>query len=397
VYLSTANHVDVFSLASTSFLSPITVPTINSLVQLGGMGLSPDGSSLLVTNFADGSVAIVNPDNPASSQVVPIVAPAGSTAWDQGPQSVAVSNTSKALINVAGSAYGFPSLRRKVKSPGKASSSNGSSPPAGFWELDLSTMTATPVTAPLEGGSSIGTLSLKASDDGSKVCFSGEYQPLSFYDSATDTFTQGPGQGGPWECAIGGSGIASNNGEDTLPAVSDLALHVNGAISLTDYDYYSLFTASSYNATGLLVDATGALVYQPFVDEIVIFDGHTGQLRERIAMPSKIEQISNGALARDTTGTQIFAITASGLTVIQLDTLPLGIGSVATAGSTWTIFGTGFTQGTTVSADGTNLNATFANSQTLQVVSAPDLNTVEEITLSNANGYSYTISAAYFR
>jgi len=360
------------------------------------MGLSPDASSLLVTNWADGSVAIVNPDNPAQSQVVPIVPPASSSPWDQGPQSIAVSNAGKALINVAGQAYGFPSARRRAGRKNLASS-NGSGPPPGFWELDLTTLTAVPVSAPLEGGASPGTLSLKASDNGSTICFSGEYQPLSIYDSATDSFTQGPGQGGPWECGIGGAGIASSLGEDTLPALSDLSLHVNGSISLTDYNHYSLFTPSSYNATGLLVDSTGALVYQPFLEEIVIFDMHTGQLRERIALPTQVEQISNGVLARDMTGTQIFAITASGLTMIQLDTLPLGIGSITTAGGAWTISGTGFAQGTTVSADGTSLSTTFVNSQTLQVIGAPDLNTVEKITLGNADGHSYRVAAAYFR
>ena len=69
-------------------------------------------------------------------------------------------------------------------------------------------------------------------------------------------------------------------------------------------------------------------------------------------MPTNIERISNGALARDTTGLQIFALTDSGLTIIHLDTLPLAIGSITSQGGTWTISGIRFCSSDQRFADG---------------------------------------------
>lgn len=151
------------------------------------------------------------------------------------------------------------------------------------------------------------------------------------------------------------------------------------------------------NVTGLLLDPQGAILFQPFTEEIDLFDAHTGQLLERIAMPTNIERISNGVLARDSTGLELFALTNSGLTVIQLDSLPLAIGHIVNQGGTWTISGVGFVQGTAVSADGASLNVKYLNGQNLNATGAPDLNTVEEITLTNPNGRSYTITAACVR
>lgn len=395
VYLATAKHVDVFSLTSKKFLTPITVPTVNNLVQLGGMGMTPDATRLLVTNWADGSVALVNPDAPASSQVAAIVPPGASTSWNQGPCAVAASNTGQAFVNVAGSAYGFPQFRRGVA---RSTSQSSSGPQPSIWELDLSTLVAAPVpVSELSGSTTSANVAIKASDDGTEICFVGEYQNLSIYDSASDTFTQSeiPGLS---TCAIDGNGLAmSGYPAARLLTLSDASLDFNGYASITDYTAYSLIGPTTPIALGLLVDPSGALAYQTTIQEIALVDMHTGQLRERIALPMKTQLIEDGAIARDQTGLQVFAITDSGLTIIQLDTLPIAVGGVSTVGATWTISGTGFQPGATVSADGTALNTSFVSSQTLQVAAAPDLNSVEELTVTNPDGRSYTIAAAYLR
>lgn len=397
VYISTADYVDVFSLASASFLAPIAIPTINKVLQLGGMALSPDGSRLVVTNWADGSVAIVNPDHPSSAQVVAVVPPANSTPWLQGPQEVAVGNNGKALISVAGEPTGtLSSSRHKEKKRRRqlSAKANDSWPAPNLWELDLNTLTVTPVVS--IGENAQDTLSLKASDDGSKICLVGEYQPLSLYDSATGTFLQGPVQAGASDCAANGTATVDGGTPFGRPALLDLALDFNGFVSLTDYMAYSVMNAEP-GAIGLLVDPEGALFCQPFTQGLMLFDVHTGQILEQIAMPTNVAGISSGALAWDTAGLRIFALTDSGLTVVHLDSLPLAIGHVTSQGSTWTVSGTGFVQGTSVSADGTSLNTTFVNGQTLKVAGAPSLGSVEEITLTNPNDRSYTIAAAFVR
>ena len=393
VYVSTANHVDVFSLTSSAFLQPIAIPALNGVFQLGGMALSPDGSKLLVTNWADGSVVIVNPDD-LSNQVVAVTTPANSNPWVQGPQAVAVGNNGKALISVASAPSGSPSSRRRsgVKKKSLVVKS-GSTPFADLWELDLRTLTVTPSILASNG---IGSpLSLESTDDGSKICLAGEYQPFALYDSASDTFQSGPEQGGSGDCAVSGSTAVAGATPFGRPALLDVALDFNGFASLTDYTKTSMNAES--NVTGLMLDPQGAILFQPFTQEIILFDAHTGQLLERIAMPTNVERISNGALARDTTGLEVFALTDSGLTVVHLDSLPLAIGHITNQGGTWTISGTGFVQGTGVSADNVSLNVTFVNGHSLNVTGAPDLSSVEEITLTNPNGRSYTVAAAYIR
>lgn len=393
VYISAANHVNVFSLASVAFLPPIAIPSLHGVSQLGGMALSPDGSTLLVTNWADGSVVVVNPDN-LSSQVVAIVPPANSTPWLQGPQAVAVGNNGKALISVGGTPSGSPSSARgnkRKKSP--IAGATGTGPAANLWELDLSTLVVIPVTAVDDNVPD--SLSLRNSDDGSKICLAGEAQHLSLYDSASDTFQLGPGQGGASDCAVDGTVAVSGGNYTGLPVLLDLALDFNGFIGLTDYTKTSL--SAEANVTGLLVDPQGAVIFQPFTQEILLFDAHTGQFLERVAMPMNVERINAGALAWDTAGLRVFALTDSGLTVVHLDSLPLAIGHITASGGTWTVLGTGFVQGTRVSADGTSLSTTFVNGQTLDVAGAPNLSSAEEIMLTNPNGRSYTIAAAFVR
>jgi len=394
IYISTSNHVDVFSLTSATFLTPLSIPTINHVSQLGGMALSPDGSSLLVSNWADGSVAVVNPDNPSTARAVAVVPPANSTPYLQGPQEVAVGNKGRALISVGGAPFGGPTSRKgNGNKTRRAGVIDGNGPAANLWELDLSTLAVIPVVA--VDDSVLDTVSLRSSDDGSKICLAGEYLPLSLYDSATDTFLQGPGQGGSADCALNGTAAIVGGTPFGRPALLDLALDFNGFTSLTDYTEFSL--SSEANVTGLLMDPQGALLCQPFTQELILYDVHTGQILERIAMGTNVERINAGALAWDTAGLQIFALTDSGVTVVQLDSLPLAIGHITASGSTWTVSGTGFVQGTSLSVGGTTLSTTFVNSQTLKVAGAPNLSTAEGITLTNPNGHDYTIAAAFVR
>lgn len=393
VYISTSDHVDVFSLTSATYLASISIPTINNIFQLDGMALSPDGSTLLVTNWADGSVAVVNPDNPSSAQVVAVVPPATSTGWGQGPNVAAVGNNGKALIGLASVPTSSVSSNRSKNRRGPvATMANGNGPAANLWELDLSTLTITPNLTIDYGAAD--TMSLKSTDDGAKICLAGEYLGISLYDSANGTFQQGPMQGGLTDCAVNGNAAAAIGIAGQL-GLLDQALDYTGPVSLTDYTSTSMSDEASL--TGLLVDPQGALLCQPFYHELILYDAHTGQILERIAMPTNVERISSGALAWDVTGLRIFVLTYSGLAVVRLDSLPLAIGHITALGSTWTVSGTGFVQGTSLSVGGTTLNTTFVNSQTLNVTGAPSLSSTEEVTLTNPNGRSYTIAAAFVR
>jgi hypothetical protein len=123
-----------------------------------------------------------------------------------------------------------------------------------------------------------------------------------------------------------------------------------------------------------------------------------GILRRRVTLSEQIPSIID-ALAIDPTGQAIFAVTNAGLTVIKLSAVPISIGSVTPAvGSSGTnvqIRGSGFTNGTTVKFNGTSASAKFVDADTLNVTVPTQSKGPAQITLSNLDGYTYTLDNAY--
>jgi DNA-binding beta-propeller fold protein YncE len=52
-------------------------PTLGGTRQLQGMALTPDDSKLVVGNFSDDSVSVIDPDNPTTAKAVQIAPPIG--------------------------------------------------------------------------------------------------------------------------------------------------------------------------------------------------------------------------------------------------------------------------------------------------------------------------------
>jgi hypothetical protein len=107
----------------------------------------------------------------------------------------------------------------------------------------------------------------------------------------------------------------------------------------------------------------------------------------------------DGSLAVDETGKSIFLITNAGLTVIELDSVPLSIGSIkpsaGSVGALIQIRGSGFNSGTSVTFNGTSATTTFVDEDTLQV-SVPSTQTGgARIVISNSDGSSYTLDGAF--
>src|SRR5258708_23039521 len=145
---------------------------------------------------------------------------------------------------------------------------------------------------------------------------------------------------------------------------------------------------------GAALHPTGALLYEPFLTGpapaappatgirggVDIVDAHSGQLRLRIFLPEPLAMLSSDVdglhgefLTIDENGQRIFALTASGLTVVQLANVPLGIGTISPAsgsvsgGTALTIRGSGFQTGTAVGIGGKTAIVTFKDVNTLTV------------------------------
>jgi hypothetical protein len=384
LYLSAGDHVDVFSLASNQFIAPFALPSAGGMKQFAGMALNPDGSKLIVANLLDGSVDIVNPDQPSSATAVAI-APAFSgidgPPCTIGPSYVATTSTGKAFIVYGG----VPQVNCGPGGP--------------VYLLNLSTKAVSQV--PLISCNQQSESYVSSSRDGSKVALGGSISAggdWCIYDSASNTykfslFSQ------PYGAAVAGDGNVFAAGF----RITDSQGTLLNFMAFPDPFYPSQLPGTP-QGNGVLpqnlekMNDSGSLLYVPFQNSVDILDVSHGILSRRITLSEQIPQIID-ALAIDTTGQNIYAITNAGLTVIQLKAVPLSIGSVTPAagspGSTVTIRGSGFTNGMSVSFNGTTASAQFVDANTLHAT-VPSLATgPAQITLANPDGQTYALDNAF--
>jgi YVTN family beta-propeller protein len=397
LYLSATDHIDVFSLINHSFAAPIEPPSLGGTRQIEGLAITPDGSKLLAANYSDNSVAIIDPDNPATAQAVQIV-PTGSSPYTEGPTELAATSTNYAFIMI--------------------SNSNGISGGGGvLYDLDLSSLAVTtqqPGTFVAIGGNCC----LSSSRDGSKVfvAFPG-YGPASagVWDATTSTWSSGNPSGGLTDAAASGDGnvfAATAEGlyGNSVMAVSfvDASVHALSMAGLPEYLY------STPAVQGMKFNDAGSLLYVPVVasvptegtafpqNAIDIFDVSQNQLRERVLLSEQfapqLQALTN--LAIDPTGQNIFLITETGLTIATLDAVPLSVGSVTplsgSAGTTVTIRGSGFSSTTKAMFNGTTSSVTFVDADTLQATIPSSLAAGPvSVTLNDSDGFTYTLDAAF--
>jgi hypothetical protein len=117
-------------------------------------------------------------------------------------------------------------------------------------------------------------------------------------------------------------------------------------------------------------------------------------------LSTDLDALHGSFLAVDETGQRIFALTTSGLTVLQLATVPLAVGSLspasvpASGGTTLTIRGSGFQSGATVAINGKSAPAIFKDINTLTVTTPPLTPGPQQVLITNPDGNSYTLDAA---
>jgi hypothetical protein len=173
---------------------------------------------------------------------------------------------------------------------------------------------------------------------------------------------------------------------------------------------------------GAALHPSGALLYEPFLDGappaappatgirggVDIRDAHSGQLRLRVYLPEPFAMLSTDVdglhgtfLAVDENGQRLFALTTSGVTVLQLASVPLGIGTLAPAagssagGTSITIRGSGFQTGTKATLGGKTVTLTFKDKNTATFTSPTLPSGAQQLILTNPDGESVSLSAAF--
>ena len=418
VYLSATDHVDVFDIKTSQWLFPHTQPFEPSGLLppggpppnagLRGLSLTPDGTQLAVADFGSQNVYMLNPDPPA-----PGGAGSGTTVFvggvsgflNSGPARVAATSAQTVFVGLSGEGGG----------------SGGCSSCISQMNLTANPPTVQPAPQP-QVAFLTGAPLLQAGATGDRVYFA---------------FTNAPG--GPlaaWDAAAPNqfTMLTANDAALDLASSADgstFAARANGTTEIRSADF-TLFGAPAtaereaipgrVNVPGIALHPSGALIYQPFLTGaapaappaagiqggVDILDAHSGQLRLRIFLPEPLATLSTDIdglhgefLAVDENGQRLFALTTSGLTIVQLANVPLGIGTIspssgpAAGGTTITIRGSGFQNGIQGTIGGKAVTLTLKDMNTLTLVTPSLIAGSQQIILTNPDGESVSMDAAF--
>ena len=369
VYLSAGNHIDVFAADTAQFLTPIVPPTLSGTTQLRGLALTPDHSKLLAANWSDLSLAIIDPDNPASAVAVQVV-PSG-LPNNPGPYTVAVTSTGQAFV------------------------STGSADSAPVYVLNLSTLK---VTTPFNSLFGIGGADLWSTATGNYVFMNG-----ALWSAATNQWSFGLNSPNTCNAASGdGHWFASDYTRLDAQMIQHMQAQAPEFVSIarefTDW-------------AGEKMNASGSLLYTPVPagpgnaesNGVDITDTNSGIWLGEVLLSEQTNpsQPAQSTMDYDEAGGRLFLITNKGLTVVQLPSAPLSIGYLSpstgssSGGTAVTIRGSGFQSGATVSFGSTSATTTFVDGSTLNVVTPAGSLGGVRVSIQNPDETSYRLDAGF--
>ena len=406
VYLSATDHVNVFDLNAQVFRSPLAPPPNGPPPDAGlrGMALTPDNTQLIVADFGAQNVYVINPDGGANNGSHVFV---GGVAGylNSGPSRVAATSAQSVFVGLSG----------------EGGTSNACNNCLG--QMNLTAFPPTFEPAPQPQVTSITGAPLLQADH------SGDAVYLAF----------GSSPGGPvaaWS-ALAPNSFTVSTAKDfstDLTAASDgttFAIRSNGRAEIrgADLTLNALPTSAELETIpgrvavpGAALHPSGALLYEPFLDGaappappatgihggVDIRDALNGRLRLRVYLPEPFAMLSTDTdglhgtfLTVDENGERLFALTTSGVTVLQLSSVPLGIGTLAPAsgpsagGTSLTIRGSGFQPGTKATLGGKALAVTFKDKNTLTLTTPALSSGAQQLVLMNPDGENVSLDAAY--
>ena len=417
IYLSTTDHVDVFDLQKQMFrflpngltlycpsrASPGPCPD----AELRGMTLTSDGSRLIVADFGSQNVYLLDPDKPG---VVDTVFVGGATgSLNSGPARVAATSTQMVLVGLSDESESAVVCNSCLS---QFSLATNKPVVEELIQPDVTSVTG----APLLQGNSAGdhvVLAFAAPSGG----------PLAVWDAASPNhFATSTAKEPAADVAIAADGTTFSTRANGIAELRGGDLTVASIPANAEIERIP----NRVNVPGLALHPSGALVYQPFLsgpapDEsstsgpdptlrggVDILDAHSGRLRVRLLLPEALAAKANDPnglhgdfLAIDERGQRIFALTVSGLAVMELASVPLGVGTLspasgpASGGTRVTIRGSGFQSGTKVTVGAKAATATFQDISTLSVLIPAVSKGVQRIVITNPDGETVALDAAF--
>lgn len=290
-YFTDTNKIQVFSRTQGGWQSPISIPAPKGTTQrLWGIGLSPDGSKLAVSDASAGAIYILNPATPSSVQTFIV----GSTSpFTVNPCGLAISD--------AGNVYYWVTVL------GQGGGTDQ------FFKLNTTTGAIFNYGLDFPGnGANDAYLRNAISSDNTRV-FNNADGDVFYVDTATDTLTPATIDDG---CCYGDYDLAFSADQTTLEATSYLYDY-----NLNGESYYAVNDREMMNIQyvyGAKLSADGALLFQPSTNGIDLLDGRLGTLLHRIALPVALSP-NYDALVSDGRDNILIAITGTGDGIASVD------------------------------------------------------------------------------
>lgn len=377
VYLSAGDHIDVFSADSGQFLAPIIPPSTSGSRLIRGLALTPDNSKLLAANFADLSVAIINPDNLSSSAIVHIPV---TEANSPGVADVVATGTGTVFVDgVSGTFSGCGGQ---------------------LFELDLATLAVTLRSDLPFPGLQLGGNSFSRSAIGNTVLLAGGGCGTFLWNAANGTFSASLP-------IVSDSSSASGDGywfaSDYTRLDPQAIQHIQAQVP----EFFSVLLTRA-DLPGEKMNASGSLLYTPVPqgfgtvesNGIDITETGHGSWLGHILLTEQIAPVQS-AMDFDEARNRLFLITNKGLTIVQLGPPPLSVGYLspaagpASGGTTVLIRGSGFQSGAVASFAGVTAATAFIDSSTLQVATPAGTAGGVRVTIQNPDGNSYSLDAGF--
>jgi DNA-binding beta-propeller fold protein YncE len=372
------NRVEVFNLTTGSFLSPVPVGNAPT-----GLALTPDATLLAVLNIFDGTVSVLNLTTRQVTATYPALTP--------NDQSITCGGVLLSLSPVA-----TPATRHRMLLDVNCTNElfGGA---FHLLNLDTGSLSCTGVAGCESNGTDIsfasGLANMASVPDGTKVFLAGQGEaPVGMLDLIANTLTSGfSGSFSDAAASADGTVFAATFG------ISDAQLN---RTSIMAFERYADSGSQSLNnVIGEKLNASGSLLFFPQHSGVDIFDVHTGRLVRHVVLPDNPIPLDSGALVLDETGSKMFLISNSGITIAQLDEVPLSLATVrppsGPVGTIVKLRGSGFQNGATVSIGAVQAATAFVDASTL-TVTVPSLTSgPERVTVSNPNGETYTLDDAF--
>jgi len=397
-YLSANGRLDVFDVSAGQF-STALAPAGGwpPVADLRGMALTADNSQLVVADFGGQNVYLLSPDAAGNENVVFVGGVPG--FLNSGPVRVAATSTGKVFVGMSGESAGACSqcLGQLDLTTQPIQVQVASQP-------EISALTGTPLVQSAAQGNQV-FLAFGASPGG----------PVAVWNASTNGFVSAVGSSSAADLATAANGTKfatiSALGIPTPADVWDIDLKLALRAAVSEKQNIP----GSVNVPGLTLHPSGALLYRPFQTGapgnpgtrggVDIVNAWTAALKLRVYLPEPFltaaDALHGSFLATDEWGQKIFALTQSGLTVVELASVPVGIGAASPAsvpaagGTVVTIRGSGFLSGARVTVGGTAASVNFIDADTLEVTTPAMSAGPQRIVVTNPDGESDALDAAF--